>query len=469
MGEVYRAHDTKLRRDVAIKILPPSFTGDLTRLARFEREARMLAALNHPHIGAIYGVEEADGVRTLVLELVHGETLGERLVRGPIPLSETLLLARQIADALEAAHEKGIIHRDLKPANIKLTPDGVLKILDFGLAKTASDAAPCDLIPTVTLEGTGDGVIIGTAAYMSPEQARGRPVDKRGDVWAFGVVLYEMLTGRRAFEGDTTSDVLAKVIEREPDWSALPSSTPPRLRELLRRCARRDPKKRLQAIGDARIQIEELISGATEETATATAVAAQPRAQRSPRFVLIGAALALVNIAALAIPAALYFRRVVPEPLVTRFEITTPPTSDPVSFALSADGRQLAFVAMAEGASRLWVRRLDQVTAQPLAGTEGARYPFWKPDGRAIGFFADGKLKLIDLGSSVLHVAADAPNGRGGTWNSDGVIVFAPNNAGVLVRVADKGGTPVPVTQLPAAWGAIAFRNFSLMGAISFF
>ena len=293
-----------------------------------------------------------------------------------------------------------------------------MKVLDFGLAKAASgDAAPADLTqsPTMTIGGTREGVILGTAAYMSPEQARGRPADKRADVWAFGVVLYEMLTGRRAFEGETISDVLAKVIEREPDWTALPASTPPRLRELLRRCVRKDPKTRLQAIGDARVQIEELISGATEETAAA--VATQPRAQRSARFAWIVAALSLVITAALAIPATLYFRRVVPEPLLTRFEIPTPPTSDPVSFALSADGRQLAFVATAEGAPRLWVRPLDQVTAQPLAGTEGARYPFWAPDGRAIGFFADGKLKRIDLGSGDSQVLADAPNGRGGTWN----------------------------------------------------
>ena len=431
MGEVYRARDTKLGRDVAIKILPRLFTSDPDRLARFEREARVLASLNHPHIGAIYGLEDADGVRALVLELVDGETLADRIARGPIPLNETLTIARQIADALEAAHEKGIVHRDLKPANIKITPDGVVKVLDFGLAKAASgDAAPADLTqsPTMTVGGTQEGVILGTAAYMSPEQARGRPADKRADVWAFGVVLYEMLTGRRAFEGETISDVLAKVIEREPDWTALPASTPPRLRELLRRCARKDPKTRLQAIGDARVQIEELISGATEETATA--VATQPRAQRSARFAWIVAALSLVIAAALAIPATLYFRRVAPEPLLTRFEIPTPPTSDPVSFALSADGRQLAFVATAEGAPRLWVRPLDQVTAQPLAGTEGASYPFWAPDGRAIGFFADGKLKRIDLGSGASQVLADAPSGRGGTWNRDGVIVFAPDGSG---------------------------------------
>ena len=315
MGEVYRARDTKLGRDVAIKILPRLFTSDPDRLARFEREARVLASLNHPHIGAIYGLEDADGVRALVLELVDGETLADRIARGPIPLNETLTIARQMADALEAAHEKGIVHRDLKPANIKITPDGVVKVLDFGLAKAASgDAAPADLTqsPTMTVGGTQEGVILGTAAYMSPEQARGRPADKRADVWAFGVVLYEMLTGRRAFEGETISDVLAKVIEREPDWTALPASTPPRLRELLRRCARKDPKTRLQAIGDARVQIEELISGATEETATA--VATQPRAQRSARFAWIVAALSLAIAAALAIPATLYFRRAAPEP-----------------------------------------------------------------------------------------------------------------------------------------------------------
>ena len=270
MGEVYRARDTKLGRDVAIKILPRLFTSNPDRLARFEREARVLASLNHPHIGAIYGLEDADGVPALVLGLVNGETLADRIARGPIPLKEALPISRQMADALEAAHEKGIVHRDLKPANIKITPEGVVKVLDFGLAKAASaDAAPVDLTqsPTMTIGATREGVIIGTAGYMSPEQAKGRSADKRADVWTFGMVLYEMLTGRQAFAGETTPDVLAKVIEREPDWTALPASTPPRLRELLRRCARKDPKRRLQAIGDARVQIEALISGATEAAA----------------------------------------------------------------------------------------------------------------------------------------------------------------------------------------------------------
>ena len=446
MGEVYRARDPKLNRDVAIKVLPRLFINDPDRLARFEREARVLASLNHPHIGAIYGLEDADGVRALVLELVHGETLADRIARGPIPLHETFAIARQIADAVEAAHEKGIVHRDLKPANIKLTPDGVVKVLDFGLAKAASGDAPGDgtQSPTMTTGATTEGVILGTATYMSPEQARGRPADKRADVWAFGVVWFEMLTGRRAFEGEAISDVLAKVIEREPDWAALPSSTPPRVRELLRRCLRKDPKTRLQAIGDARVQLDEWFSGATEDTPAAGATG--PRVHRGVRVASIAAALSLAIVAALAISAALYFRRLIPERAVTRFEIPTPPTSDPVSFALSADGRQLAFVADSEGAPRLWVRNLDQVTAQPLAGTEGASYPFWSPDGRAIGFFADRKLKRIDLGSGALQVLADAPSGRGGTWNRDGVLVFAPDVAAVLMRVMATGGTPVAVT-----------------------
>ena len=414
-----------------------------------------------PHIGAIYGLEDADGVRALVLELVDGETLADRIARGPIPLNDTLAIARQIADALEAAHEKGIVHRDLKPANIKITPDGVVKVLDFGLAKAASgDAATGDLTqsPTITVGGTRDGVILGTAAYMSPEQARGRPVDKRSDVWAFGVVLYEMLTGRPRFEGETISDVIAKVIQREPDWTALPASTPPPSRELLRRCARKDPKTRLQAIGDARVQIEELIGGTTDDRATIAI--APPRAQRNARFAWIVAALSLATAAALAVPATLYFRRAVPEPVATRFEIATPPTSDPVSFALSADGRQLAFVATAEGTSRLWVRPLDQVTAQPLAGTEGASYPFWKPDGRAIGFFADGKLKRIDLGSGGLQELANAPSGRGGTWNRDDILVFAPDVTGAMMRVTATGGTPVPVTRPASGQGAHRWPQF---------
>ena len=311
----------------------------------------------------------------------------------------------------------------------------------------------------MTTGATTEGVILGTATYMSPEQARGRPADKRADVWAFGVVWFEMLTGRRAFEGEAISDVLAKVIEREPDWAALPTSTPPRVGELLRRCLRKDPKTRLQAIGDARVQLDEWFSGATEDTPAAGATG--PRIHRGVRFASIAAALSLAIVAALAISAALYFRRLIPERAVTRFEISTPPTGDPVSFALSADGRQLAFVADSEGAPRLWVRNLDQVTAQPLPGTEGASYPFWSPDGRAIGFFADGKLKKIDLGSAGPQELASAPSGRGGAWNRDDVLVFAADvNRGVITRVAAVGGTPVAVTKHIPGLGSHRWPQF---------
>ena len=296
---------------------------------------------------------------------------------------------------------------------------------------------------------------------MSPEQVRGVPADRRADVWAFGVVLYEMLTGRPAFPGETTSDVLAKVMERQPDWAALPAATPPRVRELLRRCGRKDPKTRLQAIGDARIQIEELTSGARRKppqspthSSRRYAVCGSPGASRCSRSCLQPRWQS---------PPRWYLRRVVPDPFPARFEIPTPPTSDPVSFALSADGRQLAFVATAEGQSRLWVRPLDQLTAQQLPGTEGASYPFWAPDGRALGFFAHGKLKRIDLGSSSPQILADAPSGRGGTWNRDGVLVFAPTavvGVSVLMRVMATGGTPVPVTRLVTGQGSHRWPQF---------
>jgi Tol biopolymer transport system component len=327
-----------------------------------------------------------------------------------------------------------------------------VKVLDFGLAKATGPNLP-DL-PTITVDATR---ILGTTAYMSPEQARGRPVDTRTDIWAFGCVLYEMLTGRAAFDRATFSDTVAAIIEREPDWSALPASTPVRLCDLLRRSVVKNPKMRLQSIGDARVQIDELISGAAEETLAGGST--QPHAHRSARFATIVAGISLVIAAALAVPVTLYFRRVVPEPLPTRFEIATPPTSDPVSFALSDDGRQLAFVAMSEGTSHLWVRPLDQVTARPLPGTEGASYPFWAPDGRAIGFFADGKLKRIDPGGGALQVLADAPNGRGGTWNRDGVLVFDPTGSGALMRVTG-GRTPVPATPYAPGQGSQRWPQF---------
>ena len=451
MGEVYRARDTKLGRDVALKVLPDAFLRDSDRLARFQREAQVLASLNHSNIGGIYGLEETDGVRALVLEFVDGPTLGD-LIAGTgsgsgLSVSEALPIARQIAEALEAAHEHGIIHRDLKPANIKVRPDGTVKVLDFGLAKALDPAPTSDLSqsPTITTPAeTRMGVILGTAAYMSPEQAKGKPVDKRTDIWAFGCVLYEMLTGTRAFKGDEVSDVLARILEREPDFNALPPTTPPAIRRLLRRSLEKDRTRRLQHIGDARIEIDEALTEPTERAMAPTAQ--QPRA-RWRSVAMLGAALLTAGV--VAVLATLYVRRAAPDPIVTRLEISTPGTSFPFQFALSPDGRRLAFVA-GPANSQLWVRSLDQVSAQPLAGTEGARYPFWAPDSRAIGFFADTKLKRIDLSGGAPQALAEAPAARGGTWNGEGVIVFAGTAGGELVRVPATGGSPVAVTHLAA-------------------
>jgi serine/threonine protein kinase len=442
MGEVYRARDTKLGRDVAFKVLPASFASDPDRLARFEREARLLAALNHPHIGAIYGVEDAANIRGLVLELVEGPTLADRLQQGPVPLSEALRMAQQIADALDAAHEKGIIHRDLKPANVKIAPEGTVKVLDFGLAKAAAaDGSTPDLSqsPTVTVGGTRDGIILGSAAYMSPEQARGKPVDKRTDIWAFGCVVYEMLTGRPAFAGETVTDTLAAIVEREPDWRALPSPTPVGVRRLLRRCLEKDRQERLHDIADARLEIKEALT-APDTTANSRAV---PLWRRT-----LPGAVALVLLVGLGLLSFIHFRETPPPltPPEMRLEIVTPTSADPISFALSPDGRQLVFVASGDGPSRLWLRPLAATAAQPLAGTEGAAYPFWSPDSQSIGFFGDGKLKRVDIGGGPPQTLADA-SARGGTWNADGVILFAQTINGPLFRIPASGGEAVAVTR----------------------
>jgi eukaryotic-like serine/threonine-protein kinase len=448
MGQVYRARDTKLDRDVAIKILPEAFAHDADRLARFTREAQTLASLNHPHIAAIYGLEESGGVRALVMELVEGEDLSQRIARGAIPLDEALPIAKQIADALEAAHEQGIIHRDLKPANIKVRSDGTVKVLDFGLAKAMEPAAgsspSMSQSPTITTPAaTRMGVIMGTAAYMSPEQAKGKVIDKRTDIWAFGCVLYEMVTGTRAFEGEEVSEVLARILERDPDFSALPSTTPPAIRRLLRRCLEKDRKRRLDSAADARLEIDEALTAPAEHLVASTA---QPRnvGWRSA----LGAALLTGGV--LAIAATLYVRRPAPAPVITRLEISTPGTGYPFQFALSPDGRRLVFVTGATGPPQLAVRVLDQVGVQILAGTEGASYPFWAPDSRTIGFAAGGKLKRIDLSGGGPQALADVPGFRGGTWNDEGVIVFAPTPASGLglMRVSATGGTPVVVTHL---------------------
>jgi serine/threonine protein kinase/Tol biopolymer transport system component len=444
MGEVYRAKDTKLGREVALKILPASFTNDPERVARFRREAQVLASLNHPHIAQIHGLEEASGTQFLVLELVDGESLDKRIARGPIPVDESLAISKQIAEALEAAHEKGIIHRDLKPANIALTKDGQVKVLDFGLAKAVeSTAGSVDAMnsPTITSPAmmTGVGVILGTAAYMSPEQAKGRPADKRSDIWAFGCVLYEMLSGERAFEGEDVSDTLANVLKREPDWSRLPADVPALIRGLLRLCLNKEVRRRRQSAGDVRIDIEQVIE-------QKEAVVAIGRMKRLFSMSLPTWAVLIASLLVAAVLAAIRQRaRPDPSQPQMRVEITTP--AIPLAFVLSPDGRYLAFVASGDGPQRLWLRPLDKTDALPLAGTDGADYPFWSPDSRSIGFFVSGKLRRVDIGGGQPQDIAQAIEG-GATWNADGVILFTPSPGSPLSRVSASGGRPVAVTRL---------------------
>jgi serine/threonine protein kinase/Tol biopolymer transport system component len=442
MGEVYRAHDTKLNRDVALKVLPKLFALDRDRLARFTREAQLLAALNHPNIAAIYGLDESNGAPALVLELVEGPTLADHLARGSIPLDEALTIARQIAEALEAAHEKGVIHRDLKPANIKITRSGVVKVLDFGLAKVWDGAPQADLSasPGLTATALGEQTILGTPAYMSPEQARGKSLDQRTDIWSFGCVLYEMLSGRAPFAADTVSDTIVAVLEREPATTLLPADTPSGIRRLLRRCLQKDRRRRLQAAGDAAIEIDEARTE-SEEPQAAFVTASRNR----ERFGWIVATLVLSTV---ALTLGISYLRTPADVADMRVDITTPSTDAPTSFAISPDGRRLVFVAYDQGQARLWLRPLDATTAQPLAGTEGAMYPFWSPDSRALGFFADGKLKRVDIRGGLPETLASAPGGRGGTWNHHGLIVFAPTAVGSLSSVQSSGGDVATVTSV---------------------
>jgi serine/threonine protein kinase len=461
MGEVYRAHDTRLGRDVALKVLPEIFAGDAQRMVRFEREAKVLASLNHPNIASIYGLEESNGTRALVMELVEGPTLAERIQQGAMGLEEALPMAKQVAEGLEYAHERGIIHRDLKPANVKLTQDGHVKLLDFGLAKALEgEAAEEDLqtSPTLTAAATRAGMLLGTAAYMSPEQARGKRVDRRADIWAFGCVLYEMLAGRDAFGGETTSDVLASVIRAEPDWAAIPASVPQRIRELLRRSLQKDPKQRLQAIGEARIAIEKAIAGAPEEVVSLGGVATKPQPQWRRALPWAVAAIAV----ALAIGfGGLYWRAsrpeahqmmhaslLLPEPLYGVF------SANPGSpIALSPDGSRLVFVASPAGKpSQLYLRPLGQQTSTPIPGTENAVQPFFSPDGQWIGFFAEGKMRKVSLHGGPVSTLCDAPIPHGASWLTDGTIIYAPNLGSGLMRVSSAGGAPQTVT-IPDAKG----------------
>jgi Tol biopolymer transport system component len=442
MGVVYRARDTQLQRDVALKLLPEHFANDAERLSRFEREAQVLASLNHPNIAQIYGLEKSGSGNCIVMELVEGETLAVPLERGPFPLDEAVNIASQIVDALEAAHERGIVHRDLKPGNIKRTLRGAIKVLDFGLAKVAAPAAGGNpnLSNSPTLaSGSLEGVILGTAPYMSPEQARGKTVDARTDIWAFGCVLFEMLTGRQAFAGETTTDVLAKVLEGQPQWSAIPADTPRSIRMLLQSALNKDPKRRLQHIGDARVFLDR---PAMLDTSTPTVIRDKP----GRRAWFAAAALAVAFIAAL-VPAVLYFMRPPTELPVMRFEMPAPGIVNG-TLAISPDGQRIAYLAAAkEGKPAIWIRSLGSLTAQPLAGTENATAPFWAPDSQRLAFYADGKLKKTDVSGGGVQVLADAVITAPGTWNRNGVILFAGfSNGPAILRTSDSGGEATPVT-----------------------
>jgi serine/threonine protein kinase/Tol biopolymer transport system component len=431
MGEVYRARDTTLGRDVAIKVLPAAVLADPVWLERFEREARVLAALNHPNIGAIYGVEHAGSVHGLVLELVDGPTLGDRLARGPIPLNEALAIARQTADALDTAHERGIVHRDIKPSNIALTHGSVVKVLDFGLAKIVGG----DVFGAGATSIATEGAVVGTAAYMSPEQARGQAVDRRTDVWAFGCVLFEMLTGQEAFGRDTRSETIAAVLERDPPWERLPSATPPRIREMLRRCLEKDPKRRLRDIGDARLDLD-------DTHASSRNVTEPVRRDGAIRIVALTAAVAVVG-ATLSIARGSWSSAPANEAPTNRFAVI-PEEGSPFSGpSLSPDGRHLAFVARQNGVNVAWVRSLDAVDAQPVPGSEDALSAFWSPDSRSLAFNTGGDLKIADdFGRGrVRRLIANVEGGGGMMWCPDGRIVSGSLARGLVAQSPD-GGSP---------------------------
>jgi Tol biopolymer transport system component len=465
MGEVYKAHDTKLGRDVAIKILPEAFAHDPERLSRFQREAKMLASLNHPNIATIHELEQSNGTSYLVMELVSGETLAERVKReGPVPIEEALKIAVQIAEALEAAHEKGIIHRDLKPANVKVTPEGKVKVLDFGLAKAfAGEEFSNDPSnsPTVSRAATMQGVILGTAGYMSPEQARGKAVDKRTDIWAFGCVLYELLTGKQTFQGEDITEILAAVVKSEPDWTALPASISSSIRVLLQRCLRKDRRQRISDASDVRIEIEDAIAAPKDAGAMQAAPATRGWRERIAWPVVAGV-LALI---AIAFTIGFVLRTPKPPQALPAVRLSAEIGVDASVFTtlgpalvLSPDGTRLAFVASgADQKRRLYVRSLDQLQATALSSTENARDPFFSPDGQWLGFFADGKLKKMSVQGGAAVTLGDVVDDRGGSWGEDGTIVFSKGGS-ALSKVSSAGGTPQPLTTLDQQAGEITHR-----------
>ena len=527
MGEVWLADDTKLGRQVALKVLPADVAGDEERMARFQREAKVLASLNHPNIAHLYGLETAqachperadsschserakrveespeaqsDAERTassrasggpstpassddasaqgdirsvtfLVMELVEGEDLSARIARGAIPADEAIPIGLQIAEALEAAHEQGIVHRDLKPANIKLKPDGTVKVLDFGLAKawdTQDRDGSLSLSPTLTQHATAAGVILGTAAYMSPEQAAGIAADRRADIWAFGVVMWEMLTGHKLFEGETVSHVLASVLKDEIDVAELPEDTPPRVHDLLERCLRKKPRERLQAIGDARIVLEEEKADPGGGGAIASAVIDAGEAGASRRAGRMPWVLAALGAAAAVALAAWMVLHPASEAPVVRFTVDPPPEATfdvepirPGPVTVSPDGSKLVFGAVdPEGGDRLWIRTIDEVEARPLTGTENAQYPFWAPDSRHIGFFDGSSLKRVDSNGGLPLTLCEAPNGKGGSWGPDGTIVFTPDSNTAIHAVSQAGGESEAVTTFDEDRGDDSHRH----------
>ena len=446
MGEVYRATDTKLKRDVALKVLPESFTQDPQRLARFTREAQVLASLNHPNIGAIHGLEEEDGVRALVLELIEGEDLSEHITKGPIPLEEALKIALQIAEALEAAHEKGIIHRDLKPANVKVTPDGQVKVLDFGLAKameeTPTSSPEMTQSPTLTMQATQAGIILGTAAYMSPDQAQGKAVDRRADIWSFGVVLFEMLSGKRAFEADNLSLVLAHVLSHDPPWDDVPSDIPARVRDLVERCLRKDPWQRVQAIGDVRIAVQEYLADPSADTGAAPPTAPPPPGwQRWLPWAVAVPIIGGLQIGVIVLLAVLLTAEP-PELPLRKLYVPEEGALEPL---VSPDGANIAF----RRDNSLWIRRLDQLEARQLEGTEGFAGPlarnrhFWSPDSASLVFVRQAQLWRISATEGGSQIICNVLGGPffGGSWGTDDSIVFSKGGSG-LRRVSATGGDP---------------------------
>jgi eukaryotic-like serine/threonine-protein kinase len=478
MGEVYRARDTRLGRDVALKVVPEAFAQDAERLARFRREAQVLASLNHPNIAAIYGFEDSGGTHALVMELVEGPTLEERIKSGAIPVDEALATAKQICEGLEYAHERGIVHRDLKPANVKITNHDAVKILDFGLAKALEgDPASTDISssPTITRMATQAGMILGTAAYMSPEQAKGKSVDRRADIWAFGCVLYEMLTGKMAFSGETVTDTLASVIKSEPDWSSLPANTPQAIRNLLQRCLKKDVRQRLQSTGDARIAIEDFLSGAASQSESSGAFStvnaalqisapARVHHKNRERVAWITAAAVLAIVA--AVFATGYFLRA-PQPTHSRpieLSFDVPPsqqlvTANGPAVILSPDGSRIAYVAQtASGGSQIYTRELDKSDGTQLEVAQGST-PFFSPDSQWIGFYSsDGKLAKVSVFGGAPITLCDAAGARGGAWGKDGTIVFTPSFTKPLDRISADGGTPTTLTHLDKSRNEITHR-----------